>query len=187
MRWTRGPWSSILLLVTVVNEKCQKETETEEAVSFFGTFLLLVKFQLGGGGFPGPPFLGYAYAPIEENKKGVRKFSVRFLAFSNKISTVQKIVLSSSRGHGNFRGLEASRPMPRTSKCVLEAKDVLPLVANTSSFAAGKSCQSWIMISASISKGRKKEKKFSQSASLVSLQRRLCLTKQANPIFTQAI
>ena len=38
-----------------------------------------------------------------------------------------KTVLSSSRGQGNFRGLEASRP--RTSKCVLEdvieAKDVL--------------------------------------------------------------
>ena len=53
----------------------------------------------------------------------------RFLALSNKISTVQKIVLSSSRGQGNFRGLEASRPRPRTSKCVLEdvleAKDVL--------------------------------------------------------------
>ena len=29
-------------------------------------------------------------------------------------------VLSSSRGQGNFRGLEASRPRPRTSKCVLE-------------------------------------------------------------------
>ena len=34
-----------------------------------------------------------------------------------------KIVLSSSRGQGNFRGPEASRP--RTSKCVLEAKYVL--------------------------------------------------------------
>ena len=32
-------------------------------------------------------------------------------------------MLSSSRGQGSFRGLEASRP--RTSKCVLEAKDVL--------------------------------------------------------------
>ena len=31
----------------------------------------------------------------------------RFLAFSNKISTVQKIVLSSSRGQGNFRGPKA--------------------------------------------------------------------------------
>ena len=41
----------------------------------------------------------------------------------HKILTIQKIELSLSRGQGNFRGLEASRP--RTSKCVLEAKDVL--------------------------------------------------------------
>ena len=32
---------------------------------------------------------------------------------------------SSSRGQGNFRGLEASRPRTKTSKSVLEAKDVL--------------------------------------------------------------
>ena len=47
----------------------------------------------------------------------------------HKILTFQKIVLSSSRGQANFRGLEASRPRPRTSKYVLEdvleAKDVL--------------------------------------------------------------
>ena len=43
----------------------------------------------------------------------------------HKILTIQKLVLSSSRGQANFRGLEASRPRPRTSKCVLEAKDVL--------------------------------------------------------------
>ena len=43
----------------------------------------------------------------------------------HKILTIQKIVLSSSRGQANFRGLEASRPRPTTSKCVLEAKDVL--------------------------------------------------------------
>ena len=65
--------------------------------------------------------------PLEKDNKGLRKFSARFLALSNKISPVQKIVLSSSRGQGNFRGLEASRP--RTSKCVLEdvleAKNVL--------------------------------------------------------------
>ena len=46
----------------------------------------------------------------------------------HKILTFQKIVLSSSRGQADFRGLEASRPRP-TSKCVLEdvleAKDVL--------------------------------------------------------------
>ena len=43
----------------------------------------------------------------------------------HKILTIQKIVLSSSRGQANFRGLEASKPRPRTSKSVLEAKDVL--------------------------------------------------------------
>ena len=49
----------------------------------------------------------------------------------HKILTFKKIVLSSSRGQANFRGLEASRPRPRprTSKSVLEdvleAKDVL--------------------------------------------------------------
>ena len=31
----------------------------------------------------------------------------------HKILTIQKIVLSSSRGQANFRGLEASRPRPR--------------------------------------------------------------------------
>ena len=36
----------------------------------------------------------------------------------HKILTIQKIVLSSSRGQASYRGLEASRP--RTSKCVLE-------------------------------------------------------------------
>ena len=38
----------------------------------------------------------------------------------HKILTIQKIVLSLSRGQANFRGLEASRPRPRTSKFVLE-------------------------------------------------------------------
>ena len=49
-------------------------------------------------------------SPIAENKKGLRRLSVRFLPFFNNISTVQKIVLSSSRGQGDFRGLGASRP-----------------------------------------------------------------------------
>ena len=43
----------------------------------------------------------------------------------HKILTIQKILLPSSRGQGNFRGLKASRPWPRTLKCVLEAKDVI--------------------------------------------------------------
>ena len=38
----------------------------------------------------------------------------------HKLLTTQRIVLSSSRGQGNFPILEASRPRPRTSKCVLE-------------------------------------------------------------------
>ena len=32
----------------------------------------------------------------------------------HKILTIQKIVLSSSRGQANYRGLEVSRPRPRT-------------------------------------------------------------------------
>ena len=68
---------------------------------------------------------------LEETKK-------RSLQIFRKVSGVfqrnfngSKIVLSSSRGQGIFRGLEASRPRPRpkTSKCILEdvveAKDVL--------------------------------------------------------------
>ena len=47
---------------------------------------------------------------VRKAKKGLCKFSARFLALSKKISPVQKIVLSSSRSQGNFRGLEASRP-----------------------------------------------------------------------------
>ena len=64
----------------------------------------------------------------ELHKKNV--FQKIFQAL-HKILTIQKIVLSSSRGQANFRGLEAlrPRPRPRTSKCVLEdvlkAKDVL--------------------------------------------------------------
>ena len=60
----------------------------------------------------------------------LRKPKKKFLQVFRKVNSVSqrnfngsKIVLSSSRGQGNFRGLEASRP--RTSNCVLEAKDVL--------------------------------------------------------------
>ena len=76
------------------------------------------------------------------NKKGLKKFFKRTpkkevqKIFSGDLQNFNnsKIVLSSSRGRGNFRGLEASRPRtsssrPRTSKCVLEdvleAKEVL--------------------------------------------------------------
>ena len=75
---------------------------------------------------------------FQKKKKSSQKFfkrspqeSVfqRIFQALHKILTIQKILLSSSRGQANFRGLEASRPRPRTSKCVLEdaleAKDVL--------------------------------------------------------------
>ena len=63
-----------------------------------------------------------------KNEKGLQKkflgdlqkkncFLKKILAL-HTLLTPQKTVLSSSRGQGNFRGLEASRP--RTSKCVLE-------------------------------------------------------------------
>ena len=46
-------------------------------------------------------------------------FKIIFQAIYKNL-TIQKIVLSSNRELGNFRGLEASRPRPRTSKCVLK-------------------------------------------------------------------
>ena len=76
---------------------------------------------------------------LQKKKKGLHKnfsndlhtrhvFEKIFQAL-HKILTIQKILLSSSRGQANFREFEASRPRPRTSKSVLEdvleAKDVL--------------------------------------------------------------
>ena len=56
-----------------------------------------------------------------------KRFPKTFSSDLHEILTIQNIVLSSSRGQANFRGLEASRPRtwpsrprPRTSKCVLE-------------------------------------------------------------------
>ena len=77
--------------------------------------------------------------PLEgKDQEHRRKCSPKKKVFKNffqaihKNLTIQKILLSSSRGQGNFRGLEASRPRtwssrlrPRTSKCALETKDVL--------------------------------------------------------------
>ena len=61
----------------------------------------------------------YLWKPKKRSLQIFRKVSGVFQQNFN----VSKIVLSSSRGRGNFRGLKASRP--RTSKCVLKAKDVL--------------------------------------------------------------
>ena len=66
-------------------------------------------------------------SPKEKKKRKKKRSSQKFFkrsplknVFQNifqalhKILTFQKIVLSSSRGQANFRGLEASRPKPRT-------------------------------------------------------------------------
>ena len=52
-------------------------------------------------------------------KKGLQIFREVSGVFQRNFNG-SKIVLSSSRGQGNFRGLVASRPRPRNSKCVLE-------------------------------------------------------------------
>ena len=61
---------------------------------------------------------------LQKKKKSLHKnfssdlhkktFSKKNFQALHKILTIQKIVLSSSRGQANFRGLEASRPRPRT-------------------------------------------------------------------------
>ena len=58
------------------------------------------------------------FQAISAKKRFPKNFSSASQNFNNS-----KILLSSSRGLANFRGLEASRPRPRTSKSVLE--DVL--------------------------------------------------------------
>ena len=138
LRGTRTPGLQYCCWLYCCKRKMLKRNWNWRNYRLFCHIFVIGEISIGEGADPLSLPLGYAYAPNEENKKGARKFSGRFLAFSNEISTVQKIVLSSSRGQGNFRGLEASRPRPRTwpsrprprtSKCVLEdvleAKDVL--------------------------------------------------------------
>ena len=63
------------------------------------------------------------FQAISKKKRSSQKFFKRSLQKNvfqkifqalHKILTIQKILLSSSRGQANFRGLEASRPRPRT-------------------------------------------------------------------------
>ena len=79
------------------------------------------------GSLPLPP-LRTPMLQVRKTKKVFANFSEVSVVFQRNFNC-SKIVLFSSRGQGNFRGLEASRPRPRTSKCVLEdvleAKDVL--------------------------------------------------------------
>ena len=93
---------------------------------------------------PRPRTKDTSASALQKKKKGLHKnFSgdlkkknvfQKIFQVLHKILTIQKMLLSSSRGQANFRGLEVSRPRPRTwpsrprprtSKSVLEAKDVL--------------------------------------------------------------
>ena len=73
--------------------------------------------------------LAQVFSEKRSSKKLVRRsqkkevFKIFFQAIC-KILNMQKIVLSSNRGQGKFRGFEASSPKPRTLKFVLETKDV---------------------------------------------------------------
>ena len=96
-------------------------------IKIFKNFFLAISYKKRS-----PKFF-FRRSPKKINQKDLCKFYARFLAFSNKISTVQKIVLSSSTIFWIVKILLertwTSRPRPRTSKCVLEdvheAKDVL--------------------------------------------------------------
>ena len=61
-----------------------KETETEETVVFFVTFLSLVIFQLGGAGPPGPPL---ATPMISRDYYHVITFFLVFTRFALDLSS----------------------------------------------------------------------------------------------------
>ena len=106
-----GSWSSILLLVTVVSEKCQKETE--ETIGVFGE-----KISIGKGGRVScpPPPPGYARLCSKWGKQ--KRCSQMF----REVSGVFQRNFNCSKNSAVLepRTGQFSRPRPRTSKGVLE-------------------------------------------------------------------
>ena len=102
--------------------------------AFLSHFLSLVRFQFGGR----PAWLSLC-SNCGKQKKVFANFPRGFWRFPTKFQWFKKIVLSSSRGQGNFRGPKASRPRAKdlrlrgqgqglenvSSRTSLEAKDVL--------------------------------------------------------------
>ena len=78
-----------------------------------------MKFQLGG-----KARLGKSMLQLRKTKKVFANFREVSSAFQQNFNGSKNSAVLEPRT-GNFRGPKASRPRPRTSKCVLEAKDVL--------------------------------------------------------------
>ena len=108
----RGPGA---LIFNIVVSYCCKQKMLKRNWNWKNNRCFRWNFIWGSLGPPPPP--------LATPRLQVRKTKKVF-----EILSVQKLVLSVSRGPGNFRVLEASRPRPRTSKSVLEdvleAKDV---------------------------------------------------------------
>ena len=79
-----------------------KETRTKESRTQAQVFSKKKGLQIFVSGEKGLKIFFSGNIRSRKTKKGFCKFSARSLAFSKKISTVQKIMLTSSRGQGNF-------------------------------------------------------------------------------------
>ena len=73
LKGTRRSWASILLISYSCQRKVLKRNWNWRNIRLFCHIFVIGEISIGGG--PSPPPLAYAYAPSEENKKGVRKFS----------------------------------------------------------------------------------------------------------------
>ena len=89
LRGTRRPWSSILLISYLLSAKnATKKLETEETISFFVTFLSLVKFYLGGT--PPPLPLPTPLLQVRKTKKVFANFPQGFWHFPTKFQLFEK-------------------------------------------------------------------------------------------------
>ena len=103
--------------------RTQKNPRPRPRTAFPRTDTLQAKDRNARGQGQGPRTQAQVLSKKKLKKRSSQKFfkrSPQKNVFQNifqalhKILTIQKIVLSSSRGQANFRGLEASRPRPRT-------------------------------------------------------------------------
>ena len=103
--------------------KCSPKNKNKKGPQKFFKAISKKGLQKSFSGEKGLQFFFFRRSLLEETKKRSLQIFRKVSGVFQRNFNVSKIVLSSSRGQGNFRGLKASRPRPRTSKCVLE--DVL--------------------------------------------------------------